>query len=176
MKLVFKEKIYWKEKEHNLELYDAEEKETNDLEPVTQVQAVPFTEDGNVVLYKHIDGYFGLPGGGVEEGENFEQTLKREIYEESACEVLDFGFVAIQIDTAAHRPVPKHYQIRYWAKVKLLDQPINDPCGKALFREVVNLEEAAQKLDWGERGKILLELARKKYENEKQGVFGRPVK
>jgi 8-oxo-dGTP pyrophosphatase MutT (NUDIX family) len=51
-------------------------------------RAVVFDDDNNVALLhvsKH--GYYKLPGGGVEAGEDFEEALKRECLEEIGCDV-----------------------------------------------------------------------------------------
>lgn len=163
-KLLHKENLDWKGVKHNLELYESDSIE--DLGIVTQTQAIPFVDDNRIVVYKHIDEYYGLPGGTVEEGESFEDALKREVKEESACEVLDYGLIGYIKDIQLPEEKIK-YQLRYWAHVKLLDEPVNDPDGKALSREVININDAAEKLNWGERGKILLELAKRKYKEHK---------
>ncbi len=164
-KLLHKENLDWKGVTHDLELYESDD--MSNLTFVNQAQAVPFVDENHIVIYKHIDGYYGLPGGTVEQGEKFEETLKREVYEESACEVLDYGFIGYIKDTQLPEKKIKH-QLRYWAKVKLLDEPINDPVGKAIAREVVEIGNANEKLDWGERGEKLLELALKKFKESNQ--------
>ncbi len=49
-------------------------------------------------------------------------------------------------------------------KVNLPDKPVQDPCGKALERIVVPVDEAIQKLNWGKKGEILVPLAVKRYQ------------
>mgnify|MGYP001573056456 CR=1 FL=1 len=159
-KLIHKEMIDWKGTRHDLELYEADD--VSDLGFTNQAQAVPFIDKDHIVIYKHIDGYYGLPGGTIEKGELFEEALKREVKEECACEVLSCGLIGYVKDTQLPECKVK-YQLRYWAKVKLLDEPINDPCGKAISREVVEIKDANQKLNWGERGRVLLDLAVRKY-------------
>ena len=163
-KLIHKEELNWKGVLHDLELYESDS--VGDLDPVKQVQAVSFIDNNNVVIYKHVDGYYGLPGGSVEENESFEEALKREIREEIACEVLDYGLIGYVRDIPIQPPGKEKYQLRYWAKVRLKDEPINDPCGKALLREVVSLDEALNKLNWGAMGKVLFQLATKNLENK----------
>lgn len=52
------------------------------------VRAIIFDTDKKVALLKvSRDSYFKLPGGGVEEGEDFETALKRECLEEIGCEI-----------------------------------------------------------------------------------------
>src|ERR1035437_9513884 len=55
------------------------------------IKALLFDENGKLMLIRDEDGRWDLPGGSMEHGENFEQTLKREIKEEMGvdCEILD---------------------------------------------------------------------------------------
>lgn len=159
--LVHKERLEWKGTVHDLELYKADS--ADGLNPVKQVQAVPFTDSEHILLYKHIDGYYGLPGGSIEPGESFEKALKREVFEESGAEVIDCGLIGYVKDMQVEPLGETKYQLRYWAKVKLLDSPINDPAGKAIEREIVPIDEVITKLNWGERWKILLQLALEKF-------------
>lgn len=158
-KLLHKQVLDWKGTKHDLELYEADD--ISDLGFTNQCQAVPFVDDGHIVIFKHIDGYYSLPGGTVEEGEKFEETLKREVMEESGCEILDYGLIGYVKGTEIASGKIK-YQLRYWAHVKPISKP-QDPDGKALDIEIVKFEDANSKLNWGERGQILLDLAKKKY-------------
>ncbi len=69
-RLLFKDNQDWKGTLFTNELYEYDEN-VKLLMPVTQVQAVCFIKSGEVVLYKYIDGWYGLPGGKVETGESF---------------------------------------------------------------------------------------------------------
>ncbi len=51
-------------------------------------RVIVFDEDGNIaLLYIRQSNYYELPGGGVEEGETFEQACVRECKEEIGCNV-----------------------------------------------------------------------------------------
>ena len=51
-------------------------------------RAVVFDKDGNVALLDAtLKNYHKLPGGGIEENEDFTQALKRECKEEIGCDV-----------------------------------------------------------------------------------------
>lgn len=163
-KLIHKSQLDWKGTLHLLELFEADN--IDGLKNIKQVQAIPFIDDGHVVIYKHIDNYYGLPGGTIEEGESFEETLRREIYEESACTVLDFGLIGYLKDTDLSTNEVK-YQLRYWVHAELLDEPVKDPDGKAVGREVVKLNTVNSKINWGERGQILLDLATRKFKEHR---------
>ncbi len=158
-KPIFVVEMKWKNDIYALELYNSIN--FSGLKSVTQVQAVCFTDDNDVVLYQHSDNYLGLPGGTPEEGESFEETLKRELYEEISVEVLDFGPIGYIKVYKKDRPEKFDFQLRYWAKVKLLEET-PDPDNKAIGRVLTPINKAVEKLNWGKRGELLIELAKNK--------------
>jgi ADP-ribose pyrophosphatase YjhB (NUDIX family) len=158
-KLLHKESLNWKGVDHDLELYESDSLPDG---YINQCQAVCFVDSENLVLFKHIDGYYSLPGGSIEDGEKFEETLSREVMEESACEVKKFELIGYVKVTETKIGQVK-YQLRFWADVNPLNQPVEDPAGKALERILVPIEKVNELLNWGDRGKILLDLAKRKH-------------
>ena len=55
------------------------------------IKGLVFNEEGKLLLLQEPDGMWELPGGRIEHGEEFAQTLTREIREEVGveCEILD---------------------------------------------------------------------------------------
>ncbi|MDO8512762.1 MAG: NUDIX hydrolase [bacterium] len=55
------------------------------------IKGLVFNEEGKLLLLQEPDGMWELPGGRVEHGEEFAQTLTREIMEEMGveCEIID---------------------------------------------------------------------------------------
>jgi hypothetical protein len=51
------------------------------------------------------------------------------------------------------------YNARFAAQVKLIDKAIKDPAGKAVDRRIVDVEDAPEILDWGEKGELLIKIA-----------------
>lgn len=50
-------------------------------------RAVILNENKVALLYVSTKNFYKLPGGGVESGENIEQALRREVMEESGCDI-----------------------------------------------------------------------------------------
>jgi len=152
------EELDWKGTKYRTEFYDIHSFEN--LENVTQVQAVPFTENGEIVLLEHVDGYFSLPGGHIEKGENIEKALKRELEEEVSVKTKNFGPIGYIKNLKLDDPNFVEHQPRFWATVSLSEET-SDPDGKVVGRVLVSEDEAVEKLNWGERGRLFIELAKK---------------
>lgn len=138
------------------------------LSPIKQIQAVPFVGDKKILIYKNIGGWNGFPGGTVEEGETLEETLRREVMEESASDILEWGYFGFNKYWALDEPNKFLYQVRAWADVNPLDQSIDDPCKRAFDRMIVPIEKAAEVLGWGNRGELQIDYAIK-YRNKAKG-------
>lgn len=163
-KPIHTQEVMWKGDKFIAELYDSTD--FSNLSKITQVQAVCFVKGSdNIVIYKDKDGNYGLPGGSVEEGESLEESLKREIREEVACKLLDYGpllYIQSYKERDENKKEKYGYQVRYWANVKPLDEEVNDPDGKAIERITTTPEKALDLLDWGKKAEIYLEKAKEK--------------
>ncbi len=155
-------KLDWYGEKITLEFFDSVSFER--LCPVTQVQAVCFINENKIVLYKSGRGNYGCPGGTIEKGESFEEALAREIHEEVAGKMIVCGRIGYLKETREKSGKVK-YLLRYWVKIRLLDEAISDPCDDARSRHVFKPEEAIDKLNWDEMGKLIIERARENFLN-----------
>src|SRR3989338_10481913 len=74
-------------------------------------RAVVFDKDKNVALLNVTKKYYHkLPGGGIEEGENIETALRREVLEEIGCSIEDIRELGI---IEEYRNNLKIHQISY---------------------------------------------------------------
>ncbi|MCX6712062.1 MAG: NUDIX hydrolase [Candidatus Vogelbacteria bacterium] len=97
-------------------------------------------------------------GGTIEVGETFEQTLKREIQEESNMAVLKALPIGYQkvIDTRDDSYI---YQLRYACLVKPLGPFVSDPAGSVTEVKLIDPVEYKQYFDWGKIGERIIERA-----------------
>lgn len=156
----FREELEWDGAVHTQEFFASNE--APDGVKFTQVQAVPFLKDGRIVLYRHRDGYFGLPGGQVGPSESYLNALEREILEECSCKMIKAKLLGFVRDTNQETR-QKVYQLRYIAIVSPLTISIQDPAEKSIDRLFVSPSDANKYLRWKGRGKFLISLAMKNF-------------
>ncbi|WP_102128055.1 NUDIX hydrolase [Deinococcus planocerae] len=113
-------------------------------ETVTQVSGLCFTAGGQIVLVSRDGRAWSLPGGKPEDGEPWEETLRREVAEEACAEVLDCRFLGAQrVEGLTPQP---YSQLRFRARVGL--HPFT-PTMETQHRTMVSTEEYARVLPWG---------------------------
>ena len=94
---------------------------------------------------------FNLPGGTRELGEGLEETLQREILEETNCEVLDYKVLGVQINTSKTGEVFEP-QVRVFAHLKPLGKFIHDPGGSVGGYKLIKHSDIEKYIQWGEVG------------------------
>lgn len=124
----------------------------------TQTYAVCFYEGKMVVVYNGKKNTWGLVGGTIEEGETFEETLIREIKEESNMEVLKFSPIGYQKVTDT-RNGDQFYQLRYVCTVKPYGEFISDPAGTITKIALINPADHKEYFDWLEIGDRIIQRA-----------------
>lgn len=129
-------------------------------ERIKQCYAIAFEgEEFLVVNNTDKPGMYTPIGGSVEEGEHPDDTLAREIQEESNMKVLSYKLLGYQkvIDTTgAEDP---YYQLRYAAIIEPFGPFLGDPAGKVT--EIVRCTKDTYKtyFDWHEIGDRIVEQA-----------------
>jgi len=129
-----------------------------------QTYGVCFFDDKLVIGFGGKKKGWGLIGGSIEEGETFEQTLRREIKEESNMEILKFLPIGYQKVTPLDSVEKPFYQLRYVCIVKpfgpfVID--LGDGMSEKGITEIklIDLKDSKQYFDWGAIGDRILERA-----------------
>lgn len=136
--------------------HDADSFENVDPEKTTQAYGVCFYGDKMVIGFGGKKKNWGLVGGTIEKGETFEETLKREIIEESNMEVLEalpIGYQEVSGDDKYK------IQLRYACKVKPLGPFVEDPAGSVTEIKLIDPKEYKKYFDWGEIGQRIIDRA-----------------
>lgn len=104
-----------------------------------------------------------IPGGHVESGEHPDETVRREVYEETGAlleAVRLLGYQRLRLlgpkPLSYHYPYPDCYQVFYWARITTLDDflPTAEARGRALFSP-----SQARTLPWVQHNSDLYEIA-----------------
>jgi 8-oxo-dGTP diphosphatase len=131
-------------------------------ELVTTALAVAFAGDHLLITNLRSRGW-DIPGGHVESGEHPEETVRREVYEETAATLGSLhllGYQRLRLlgppPIAYRYPYPDCYQVFYWAQVISLDDflPSAETQGRALLSPL-----QARTLPWVQHDRELYEAA-----------------
>lgn len=144
--------------EYLFEYSDADSFDQLDYSQCRQTYGVCFCGDQIVIGFGGQKANWGLIGGTIEKGETFEQTLKREIQEESNMEVLLAIPVGYQKSTHI-KEGGSVYQLRYACKVRPYGPFIKDPAESITEIKLINPEDYKQYFDWGKIGDRIIKRA-----------------
>lgn len=100
---------------------------------------------------------WGLVGGHIEKGETYEETLKREVLEESNMRVIRAVPIGVQEVTTSDNKVI--FQIRYCAIVEPQGKFEKDPAGNVTEVKLINPKDYRKYFDWGEIGERIIKRA-----------------
>ena len=141
-----------------LEYEDADSFDNLDYSLCRQVYGVCFCGDQLVIGYGGEKQAWGLIGGTIEKDETFEQTLKREIQEESNMEVIKFLPVGYQkvVDTRDNSFI---YQLRYVCTARPYGPFTADPDGSITEIKLIEPTDYKQYFDWGKIGDRIISRA-----------------
>lgn len=135
----------------------------NDLEKeyCRQSYGICFCEDKLLIVFGYFgaeDREWGFAGGRIEEGETFEETLRREVQEESNMEVL--SFLPIGYQKVIKRDGTYKYELRYACKVRPYGPFVADPADGVISEiKLIDPTEYKKYVDWGKIGDRLVERA-----------------
>ena len=155
---ISEEYIGYSKVKYILEYCDADSFGHLPYEKCRQTYGVCFFGDEIVIGYGGNKKMWGLIGGTIEKDEKFEETLAREIQEESNMEVLKAQPVGYQkvVDT---RDGSYIYQLRYVCLVRPYGPFISDPAGSVTEIKIIDPKEYKNYFDWGKIGDRIINRA-----------------
>ena len=117
-----------------------------------------FYGDKMVLVYAEAKGYWTPPGGGIEEGESYEEATVREVLEETNMKVLAQYLIGYQ---DIYEPERIIRQTRSFCLVEPLGDFVSDPDGEITEIKLIDPSEYKQYFDWKEIGDRIMERALK---------------
>ena len=117
---------------------------------IANVNIVPYTGENWVVIQLD-DGTWEIPGGTLEPGESYMDTIHRELVEEVGVELLSWQLIgAWQCLSLAEKPYrpylpfPQYYRLALQAEIRFIGEPTNPTGGeKVISVELASLETIA---------------------------------
>jgi ADP-ribose pyrophosphatase YjhB (NUDIX family) len=140
------------------EYFDCDSFEDLPQNEIKQCYAVAFHKDKIVIVHNIKKGTWGLVGGSVENGETIDETLSREVQEESNMKVISHRPIGCQRVTEVHTG-KIYYQLRYFAIVEPYGPFVSDP--DLTIDEMLEIDPRDYKkyFDWFEIGDAIMDKA-----------------
>jgi len=157
-------KIIWDGKPYELRYTDTDSFSNLPKEKCRQIYGVCFYNNKLVIGFNGKKRTWSLIGGTVEQGETLEQTLIREILEESNMKVLKAIPIGYQI-VVGPDGVETLYQLRSCCIVEPIGPFVSDPDGSVTEIKLIDPLNYKKYFDWGEIGDCIINRAIKLREN-----------
>lgn len=155
MKIVEPHKSKDKTTDYIFEYQDADSFDDLEYEKCRQTYGVCFCEGLLVIGYGGQKKDWGLIGGTIEKAETFEQTLRREIQEESNMKILSFMPIGYQ-KVINLKDQSFIYQLRYACIVEPIGKFESDPAGAISEIKLIDPKEYKKYFDWGQIGERII--------------------
>jgi len=123
---------------------------------ITQCYAAAFHGDNMVIVHNKKRDTWGFVGGTIEKGETLEETLRREIQEESNMNVISCRPIGYQKVIDTRNIQAPFYQLRYFAIVEPYGPFVSDPdCTIDKIAEIDPMD-CKEYFDWFEIGDAII--------------------
>ncbi len=127
------------------------------------IKSYDLETNGKMVLVLHPKSGWVPPGGGIEQGESFEEATVREVREETNMRVLSQRLIGFQDIQEATRTVR---QMRSFCIVEPYGDFESDPDGEIMEIKLIDPKDHKQYFDWGPIGDRIMERVLEFIENK----------
>lgn len=142
---LYKSAIEWKKEYCDVTHYNTSSFSDIPDNLIEKIHGVCF-RDGKLLLVYHDEwGVWGIPGGTREPNEKVLDTLKREIHEETFCELLNAYPIAYQ--EIKHSDGSVYYALYYYCDVEIKGKFIADIAGTITKQEWINPDNFRQYIE-----------------------------
>lgn len=126
----------------------------------SQIYGIAFHDD-KIIIVNNTEhpGKYSLVGGGVDEGEDPNKSLLREIQEESNMNVLHYQPIGYQKVSHGNGENKSYYQLRYFCIVEPYGPFVEDPAGDVTEVLEVDPKDYKKYFDWGEKSDLIINRA-----------------
>lgn len=114
-----------------------------------------FHKDKLVIVKNGKKNTWGPVGGTVESGETLEETLAREVIEESNMRITHHQPIGYQRATYNNNK-PQDYQLRFYCEVEPIGPFVADPDHSIVEVKEIDPQDCKQYFDWKEIGDLIL--------------------
>jgi hypothetical protein len=125
--------------------------------PWKQVYIVGDLDGKTPIIFYENHEDVGLPGGKTEPGETVDETIRREVIEETNCEVISWVPLGYQRLSQSGKPVIN--QLRLYGELKKRGEFEFDPGGGVVGYRLIELDSLNDTLQWGMTGQRIQEMA-----------------
>lgn len=139
---------------YQFKYWDVDSFDDLELEKIRQVYAVCFYQGKIYIVLNGALNKWGLVGGTREQGETVEETLIREVKEESNTKVLSWKPIGVQ--QVIEEDGSTYYQLRVMCVVEPMGDFLADPAGSVTEIKLINPKEYRNYFDWGEIGENII--------------------
>jgi 8-oxo-dGTP pyrophosphatase MutT (NUDIX family) len=152
-----KDKIFSKSEgiEYQVEYSDLDDFSDLPLIYCKQVYGICFLGDKIIIARNMNRGTWSLPGGTVEKDETIEQTLKREIEEETNTKIIKW--LPIGYQKVTHPNESYIYQLRCICSVEKIGDFVSDPAGHVSEIKIIDPLDYSKYFDWGDIGERIIQ-------------------